>query len=182
MRLHGINIQAGDAIFTYQNSWLNRHILWFSKWRFPNSREVKIAHVAMYLGRIAGQPMIAEADWNGIVIRPINKYSSPKYKIHVARVKDYKILTKERTALVKYAKAKEGDSYAYMQIAALAIKKLFGLNRVGDWDKDSMICSEFYFSAFADCFRWIVVPGKRAHEITPLDLYDSPGMVKLGAE
>jgi hypothetical protein len=81
--------------------------------------------------------------------------------------------------LLGYVLEKKGEPYAYKQLLAIAFKKIMGRNKVGDWDKDSMICSEFYVNAIKKCFERSVYPGKKAHEITPLDIYYSKNMTKL---
>jgi len=181
MKFRGYDLQVGDAIFTYQNSWLNKRIFWFSKWRVPKkNRKDKIAHVALFIG--GNIPQIAEADWKGIVIKNLDSYEGKKWTIHAGRPKGLKLTDKKRITLQGYALGKSGESYAFMQLAAIAVKKIFGLNKIGDWDKDSMICSEFYATAIEQCFDIDVVPGQEHFEISPLDIYHSKNMRKLKSD
>ena len=172
------DLKVGDGIFTYNGGWLNRAIFWFSKEDIPDSKEVEIAHVALYIGKLNGKDMLAEADWKGITIRKIDKYNSSKYHIFVARPK-ISISAEEEILIKNYADSYKGANYSYAQIVALAFKRLLHLKKVGDWDKDAFICSEFYASAIKRCLNFAIVQGIDTADLTPLAIYASDRMDKI---
>jgi hypothetical protein len=178
MVLKDYDLITGDCILTYSGSWLSRTIFWFSKWREYDKTRAKISHAAIFLHYDEkGRPMIAEAN-EKVELKSGAKYNNKRFIIHVARP-NFKMTSSRCAALEAYMKAKEGEGYAYIQIMAHALKKLFGLNRTGDWDKDAVICSEVYCEAFEDLFGYKVVPGKLAADVNPLEIYESPNMTKV---
>lgn len=177
MILSDYTLIGGDAIFTYSNSWLSRKIFWFSKWRESGKKHAKISHVAMFLRYENGVPIIAEANQH-VQILSGKKYNNKKYEIHVARPM-IRMSADKILKLTEYMEQKKGEDYAYTQIAAHALKKIFNINRVGDWDRDAVICSEIYAEAYADCFGFKVVPGKLPYDVNPLEIYESENMQQV---
>jgi hypothetical protein len=53
----------------------------------------------------------------------------------------------------------------------IALKKLFGIHKIGDVGKDQMICSEYIVNKFKS--RKIFLVKKPAHLATPMDIYVS---------
>lgn len=177
MILSDYALSGGDAIFTYSNSWLSRKIFWFSKWRESGSKHTKISHVAMFLRYEDGVPLIAEANHH-VQILSGNKYNNKKYEIHVARP-CIKMSSDRIQQVTAFMEKRKGEDYAYGQIAAHALKKIFNKNRVGDWDRDAVICSELYAEAYEECFGYKVVPGKCAWDINPLEIWESRNMIQV---
>ena len=177
MILKDYDLLPGDAIFTYHDSWLSKIILWFSKLReFPKDKN-KIAHVAIFIKYENGIPIIAEAATR-VILHSGECYNNKKYEIHVARPK-LEITPQMAEQIETYMKGKAGEGYAYIQLLALAIQKIFGIPSVGDWDKGSVVCSELYCEIFDDLFKFIVCPGKIPAGINPLEIYESIKMGKI---
>ncbi|MCP4648741.1 MAG: hypothetical protein GY853_01495 [PVC group bacterium] len=177
--LSDYDLAGGETIFTYCDSWLHKHIFWFSKWRVSRKDAVPIAHVALYLGEIKGIPMMAEAGMNGIRIKTATKYNSLKYQIRVARPKGVALTKRRLEKLQAYSFRKHGERYAFLQLVALAVKAILGLRKVGDWDRDAMVCSEFVAMAYQAGCSHRAVEGQEPYEINPLDLYVSKNMDKM---
>jgi hypothetical protein len=172
MILKDYDLEVGDAIFTYQDSWLNKKIMWFSKWRVPKNRNEKIAHIAMFIGYDdKGVPQIFEADWRGVRKKSGACYNNKKYVIHVSSPRDIVIDDYRKDKLRMFIKNNIETDYAYTQLLAIAVQKTLNLHRVGDWDKDAVICSECYCNTLK--FVWGVDLTKHPESITPLDIrYD----------
>ena len=167
---------VGDCIFTYQNSWLNKEIMWFSKWRVPKDRKEKIAHVAMYIGNdTKGDPLVFEADWKGLSVNSGLGYNNKKFIIHVASPKNILPDPYHISKLHMYIASNLKTRYAFFQLAGIAVKKILGLHRVGDWDEHAMICSECYCETLK--YVWNVIITENQEGITPLDIYYSDKML-----
>ena len=175
--LKDFDLMPGDAILTYSDSWLAKAIFWFSKWHEYNKDKNKISHVAIFLKYENGVPIIAEAE-NRVVIHSGECYNNKKYIIHVARP-ILKMSQMKADQLEAYMRGKQGEGYAYIQIAILAVQKIFRLQKVGDWDKGAVICSELYCEAFEDLFAYKICPGKLPADINPLEIYESKNMEKI---
>ncbi len=136
MVLSDFDCKFGDCIFTYNGGWLNKKIMWFSKWRTPKDRIEKIAHVAFFIGYDEKRnPIIMEADWKGIVVHSGSKYNQKRYTIHIGYVnpKAGKVIDDENSRLKFniYVSEASKNHYAYLQLVAIACKKILGLNRIG---------------------------------------------------
>lgn len=177
MILKDYDLIPGDAILTYSNSWLSKTIFWFSKWQEDEKNKNKISHVAIFIKYENGIPIIAEAV-KKVVIHSGNCYNNPKYIIHVARP-NIKMSQLKADQLEAYLKGKQGEGYAYIQIAMLALQKILRLNKVGDWDKDAVICSELYCETFDDLFDYKICPDKIPADTNPLKIYESKNMGKI---
>jgi len=175
MLLKDFKLSIGDCIFTYQGSWLNKQIMWFSKWRVPKNRTETIAHVAMYIGDNAkGEPQVFEADWKGLSVNSGLGYNNKKFTIHTASPIGIIIDQYHIEKLNSFIHNNLKTHYAFLQLAGIATKKILGLHRIGDWDKDAMICSECYCETLKHV--WGVVLTDNPEGITPLDIYYSKKM------
>ena len=176
--LKDYDLKCGDAIFTYSNSWLARCIYKISKYYVKKSTD-KISHVAMFLYyNKKGNAVIAEA-LTSVVIREGTEYNGKNYDVHVASP-NIEITPEMEKQLIAYMKGKEGAGYAYIQIVALVFKRVFGINKIGDWDKSSVICSELYLETFKDLFNFIIFKNRQPGDVNPLEIYEGANMTKKG--
>jgi len=159
-------LKAGDIGFTYEkNSFISRLIYYLSR---DKSSDPEISHVFL----VIDSDFIIEAYWEGITIKSIKKYNS-KYIVRYKRNMNFK---PEWIELIKLSSGM--IPYSFVQLIAIFFKKLFGLHKVGDWNKDSMICSEFILEAYKK-FGVHLCPGSEPAETTPLDLWKSKKIYEL---
>lgn len=120
--------------------------------------------------------MVVDATWRGVVIRRMNDLMDLReIDLYMGRAK---LLHGERNRLVATAFGYSGMfDYSYSQLFAIAVKELFGLNRIGDWDAKAVICSEFITALFRETVNQDLAPGLSAAESTPIDLYRSDLLV-----
>ena len=176
--LKDYDLLPGDAVLVYTSSLIDRAIQWFSKLHEYKKPDAKVSHVALFLHYDEkGIPIVAEA-LSHVIVHDGLEYNKTKYTVHVARPK--LTLTPEmRSQMEAYCKGKAGEDYSYLQLAAFAFQRIFNLKKVGDWNKSAVVCSEFYCETFDDLFQFKVFPGKVDWDVTPLDIDESPNMVRI---
>jgi len=167
-------LEIGDVLFHYSPTILGRLINWFQSLR--EGKKFRCSHVSMYIGNgqiieARSKVEINDIPWSKIVA--VKRYEE----------KDgfdgqlNKILTKiEKINLLAYALDHVGEDYAYVQIAIIALSKLFGAKGF-DADPHKTICSEYV----SNCYKSISInfaPEKSAMT-TPLDLAFSKKLVEV---
>jgi hypothetical protein len=171
-------LRVGDAICVYQNTLLNRLIFWAERKDMPDAKEIRIAHVALYIGMINNKPMLAEADWKGIKIQSIDKYNNKKYNVFVARPR-INIDAIGETRLQIYANNHLNEDYAFIELLKMCSNRVLRTKFKGDWDKHAKICSEFYCRAIKEIFNYEIICGANPADVNPLVLYVSDQMDRL---
>lgn len=121
-------LQKGDVILSHGDSWLS--------WLIREVSQSYWNHASMYIG----DDKFIEADWNGVVIKDLEKLVSRN--IGIFRHKDSEKINLEK--IVKDVKNFEGYKYDYTQLIELGLMYAFGETIISKevGAKNKFICSE----------------------------------------
>lgn len=151
-------IQPGDLLVTFNRGNLLSKLIWWLSKR-PNTP--RASHIAFCLDKFE----IVEATWSGMRRGSYQKYSIGKYDIVVVRpVFDFDPYEARRWASHQVGR----HGYGFLQLLALAIKRIFSLRSVGDWDKNGLICSEQACTIYRQMGQQLFPYLKSCAEVTPV--------------
>lgn len=160
------NLKPADIIFTFNKDSFFSKLIWLVS-KFKKNKDFKkpkISHVLLYLGN----NLIIESSFGGVAIKNIKAFKK-KYKIYIGRcINNFDVDNLKQSCIEQAGITK----YAYLQIIIIAIKKLFRLHKVGDFQKDAVHCSEFIAAEFKKV-NVDLVPQLHPAETSPLDIYNS---------
>lgn len=159
-------INKSDIIFTYaKQRTISKLIAYVTCWKTDYKKEPKLSHVSCYIG----DKLIYEVYFCGPRIKNIKRFNLKSHNVYIGKVlTDY-----DKNLLVSNLIDSEGQGkYAIWQLFAILFKKLFGLNKVGDVQKDAVQCTEKIVREFkkvgVDFF-----PDLDPAEVDPLMLFNS---------
>ena len=169
-------LRPGDIILTFMRGSLFSRLIWLVSKLGKREYALKprLSHCIIYLG---GGLISDSALAGGVTIKNVRAYAR-SYDLRLAR---YAGKDLDKKKLIRYCTDSAGIiKYAYLQIAAIAFKKVFLRRDVkNDLDNKAMHCSEFVASAFLDQ-GILLVEGKRPFSVSPLDIYNSPKVKIIG--
>lgn len=178
------DIKTGDILYVFDRKSFISHLIWFFSSHFGSGSKRmrhKVSHVAMVS---SDTNYVIEADWKGVKKTSLSQYfNKSRYSLRIGYPNgDEGVYNSEKRNLAaNYAISKLGLHYPKIQIFAIAIKKLFGFDKVGDWDKSAMICSELVLNAL-DSIGVKGIVQIEYSEATPVDILNSEKMVSFAVK
>lgn len=137
----GCELEAGDILLFRGTDMVNRLIQFFS--HSPYS------HAALYLGKLYGEPLLAEAEIRGVWINTLRAKQSEIERIDVYRVKapeDYR--HKTPLAVFPYI----SDNYGFAEILGFLVAYATGLRVNPFKNAEQFVCSELVDTAYLGLF------------------------------
>ncbi|HNR90703.1 MAG TPA: hypothetical protein PKM65_20370 [Spirochaetota bacterium] len=167
------DLLAGDIILTYKRrNPFSKAIYWFAtRFREKTVTEInrRVSHAAVSIG----YGKIVECSFHGLQIEDAVKYSTKTHVITVGTT----VTPINRAEIARYAHEKVGKiGYGYLTLAAIAIKKIFGLDKINDIEADAQVCIEFVVQAYRDLYGIDLCPGIDSWSADPVDIITSPAL------